>query len=75
MTPEHGLRSGDNKSSLVLDLYLKGEITLKNLLLVASTVTMTAFLGLILWSAYDLFTRNRAAFYSEHGFMENTQKS
>lgn len=47
---------------------------LKNLLLIASTVTMIAFLGLIVWSADDLFTRNRAAFYSEHGFIEHTQK-
>ena len=72
ITPEHRLRSADNWSSFVLELHSKGQMTLKNLVLVASTVRMTAFLGLIFWSAYDLFMRNRPAGYSGHGFIENT---
>ena len=75
MKTEHRLRSADNWSSLVLELHSKRQITLKNLFFGASTVTMTAFLGLIFWSAYDLFMRHRAIRYSEHEFMENTFKN
>ena len=70
MKTEHRLRSADNWSSLVLELHSKRQMTLKNLLLVASTVTMTAFLGLIFWSTYDLFIRHRTACYSGHAFIE-----
>jgi len=35
---------------------------------------MTAFLGLIFWSAYDLFMRNRTARYLEHEFPEKTYR-